>query len=130
MSILFGPASFKLVRGTTWTDDVVMTDEATGAAVNLSGIVGVTMRIRTSIGAATVLMELSVTGSTLVVVDAAAGKLGIRVGSAVTNTFPANNQRKAKYVYDAMIERTSGEYEAAVGGKITVLPSVTRALDP
>lgn len=135
MAILFAtetsagsPIAFKLVRGTEWEDDFQLTDQATGDPIDLTGVVRIVMRIRKTIGSAVVL-ELSTTDSTLVVTTALTGSVGIRVDTATTNTFPTNNHKRAKYVYDALIERTAGEYEPAIGGKVTVLPSVTRLAD-
>lgn len=125
MAIRFGKASFSFVRGTKWDDDVILTDQVTGLAINLTGITGMTMRIRKTISSA-ILLELSSANGRLVVVDAVAGRIGIRVLSAITLTLPENSFRKAKYVYDAIIQRTALEYEPAVGGKVTVLPQVTR----
>lgn len=132
MAILFGSASFRMVRGTRWDDDIVLTDEATGDAVDLTGVERVLMRIRASTNSTSVLLELSteLANGRLVILDAAAGRVGIRVNSQTTHdSFPANNNRKAKYVYDALIERTTDEYEPAVGGKVTVLPQISRPLD-
>ena len=126
MAILFGPASFTLVRGTRWDDDVTLTDKKTGLPVNLVGIVGITMRVRKTIDS-TIAAQLSMAAGTIVLVNPAAGVIGIRCNSAFTLTFPANGNRKAKYVYDAVIERTAGEYEPGISGKVTVVPTVTRA---
>lgn len=128
MSILFGRANFKFVRGTRWDDNVTLTEQSTGEPVDLTGITGMTMRLRETIDDEDVLMELTVAGGKLVIVDAAAGEMGIRVNSATTWAMPENNHEKARYVYDAVIERSSGEYEAAIGGTVTVLPQITRPL--
>lgn len=123
------PIAFKFVRGTRWDDDFQLTDQTTGDAIDLTGIAGLVMRVRSTIASTTVLLELSVDNGLLAVTDAATGSVGIRVPSATTQTFPANGFKKAKYVYDAVIERTAGEYEPAISGKVTVLPQVTRQLD-
>lgn len=136
MSILFAtqtaagePIVFKFVRGTPWSDDFQLVEQATSEPIDLTGIEGLLMRVRTRTGASTVVYELSTANDTLVVNDAATGMVGIRLNSAQTNTFPANGHRKGKYVYDVLIERTPGEFEPAIGGKITVLPQVSRPLD-
>lgn len=126
MAIRFAKANFSLVRGTKWEDDVILEDSVTGLAVNLTGITGMLMRIRKTISSA-ILLELSVSNGRLIVVDAVAGRIGFRVLSAITLTLPENSFKRAKYVYDAIIQRTALEYEPAVGGKVTVLPQVTRA---
>jgi hypothetical protein len=113
------------VRGTRWDDDFQLVDQVTGTPVNLAGITGLMVRVRKSPGSAK-LLELSVANSRLVVTNAATGMVGIRVGSETTLTFPENGHRKAKYLYDAVIERTAGEYEPAISGKIVVLPQITR----
>lgn len=126
MAIIFANASFRTVRGTRWDDDVQVVDKDTLAPVDLTGITGIVMRLRKTIGSP-ILMELSTVAGTLVIVDAALGKVGIRVDSLKSRTdFPENNHVKAKYLYDAIIERTPGEYEAAITGKVTVLPQITR----
>lgn len=136
MAILFAtetsaglPITFKFVRGTVWEDDFQLVDQTSGDPIDLTSVVRIVMRIRAAITSATVLLELSTTDGTLVITDALTGAVGIRVDTATTKTCPANGQRKAKYVYDAMIERTEGEYEPAIGGKAIVLPSVTRLAD-
>lgn len=125
MAIRFAKASFSLVRGTKWDDDVILKDSVTGLVISLVGIVSMTMRIRKTIGSA-ILLELSVANGRLVMVDALNGRIGIRVPSAITLTLPENNFKRAMYVYDALIERTAGEYEPAIGGKVKVIPQVTR----
>lgn len=125
MAILFGRAQFTVVRGTRWGDDVTITDRASGLPVSLVGVTGVMMRIRETIDSP-IILELSVANTRLVLVNAATGVLGVRVPSATMLTFPENDHQKARYVYDAVIERTAGEYEAAINGTVIVLPQVTR----
>ena len=138
MAILFAretsagaPLNFSFVRGARWDDDFQLVDQVTGDPIDLTGITRILMRVRTRINASTVLFELSneVGNGRLVITNAATGSVGIRVNSADSNTFPANGHRKAKYVYDAVIERTVGEYEPAIGGKVAVLPQTSRPLD-
>lgn len=126
MAIVFANANFRTVRGTRWDDDVTVIDKDTQMPVDLTGITGITMRVREWIDGP-ILMDLSTVAGTLVVLDALAGKLGIRVGSLKSRTdFPENDHVRARYVYDAVIERTPGEYEAAITGKVNVLPQITR----
>lgn len=125
MAIIFARASLRLVRGTEWRDDIQLVDKATGDPVNLAGITGMVMRIRRSINSP-ILLELAIADNRLVVVDAATGLMGIRVNSVTTRVLPENNNKRAKYVYDAVIERSLGAYEPAVGGRVTVLPQITR----
>lgn len=122
--MLFAPASFSFVRGTQWHDEVTLTDARSDAPVNLTGVTRIVMRIR-EFTDGPIVVELSTTAGTLVVLDAAGGVIGIRVGSTLSRSFPEADHRKAKYVYDAVIER-SGEFEPAIAGKITVLPQLTR----
>lgn len=137
MSFLFAsttsdgkPLTFALVRGMVWNDDFILVDQATGLPIDLTGIAGLMMRIRAAINAPGHLLELSLANNGLVIVDAAAGRVGIRVNSAATlAAFPANDHRKAKYVYDAVIERTAGEYEPAIRGKVRVDPQITRPFE-
>lgn len=126
MAILFGSARFTLVRGTRWTDDVVLTDSVTQGPIDLTGLVGAIMRVREAADDTAHLLELSVANGMLVIVDATGGTIGIRVPSAVTRTFPENSNESALYVYDVVLERSAGEYEAAVAGKINVRPQITR----
>lgn len=136
MAILFAtqtadgsPIAFKFVRGARWDDDFQLVDQATGDPIDLTGVTRILMRVRTRVNASSVLMELSTTNGRLVITNAATGSVGIRINSADSNSFPANGHRKAKYVYDAVIELTAGEYEPAIGGSVTVLPQTSRPLD-
>ncbi len=130
MSFTFAPASFKLVRGTGWKDRFTLVDKDSGDPVNLSGIVRIIMRVRAYINGP-VLAELSTIGSParITIVNALTGVVEINCNSAFTLTFPANENIKATYVYDSLIERTAGEYEPATGGKVIVLPQITRPLE-
>lgn len=132
MAIIFAPvASIRIVRGTRWEDNLQLVDEASQDPIGLVGIAGLLMRVRRTIGSP-ILLELSLAGSgldsagRLVLVDAVTGLVGFRVDSATTLTLPENSHRKAKYVYDAVIERTPGEYEAGAKGSLVVLPQITR----
>lgn len=126
MGIIFASLdTINIVRGTRWNDNVTLVDQATGEPVDLTGIEDMVMRLRRGINAP-INLEMSISNERLVLVDAAAGSIGLRVPSAVTLTLPELGNRKAKYLYDAVIERTPGEYEAAIKGKISVQPSVTR----
>lgn len=132
MAIVFAPVSgIRIVRGTTWRDDVQLVDADTQAPVNLIGVLGLLMRVRATISGP-ILLELSLASSglpsagRLEIVDPNEGLIGFRVDSATTLTLPENDHRRAKYRYDAVIERTAGEYEAAISGKLTVLPQYTR----
>lgn len=125
MAILFAPvAPIRLVRGTLWTDELQVLEQETGDPVNLAGIEGLLMRVRRSISAP-ILLELALEDG-LELVNATSGLLRFNVPSARTLTLPENGNRKAKYVYDAVIERTPNEYEAAIAGKLVVLPCITR----
>lgn len=127
MSILFGKQTFTLVRGASWTDDIILTNQETGVVVDLTGIVSLKMRVR-EFADSPILLELSTApgNERLVVVDAAAGRVGFRLTTADTLLLPENGHYRAVYLYDALIERTAGEWEPAVGGKIIVLPTITR----
>lgn len=126
MAIIFAPlAQIRIVRGTAWVDDVQMVDKASGNPIDLTGITGIVMRVRKGINTP-ILMELSTDEGNLVVLTPAEGRIGFRVNSAGTLALPENSNRKAIYIYDAVIERSAGEYEAAVVGKLAVIPSITR----
>lgn len=126
MAILFGRAQFTVVRGTRWEDDVTVTDRSTGDPVDLTGITGLLMRVREAIEDTDNVIELSLANSRLSVVAATTGIIGIRVDSTTMLDFPENDHQKARYVYDAIIERSADEYEAAIEGVVIVLPQVTR----
>lgn len=134
MSYTFAPSSLRIVRGTTWVENLQLTDD-TGAPVSLVGVVDIIMRIRERIDSATVLLELSIATSgsedRIAVTDAALGKIAILVDAVDTNTLPRNGDRKAKYVYDAIIDRGGAPQvlEPAFKGKLSVLPQVTRILN-
>lgn len=138
MAILFAtkttdgkPIGFKCVRATTWEDEFVVLDEATGNPVNLTGIDDLVMRIRTRVESPDVVMELSVSNQRLTVLDAPAGRVGLAVTTAQSLAeFPENYHRKRRYVTDALIVRPGPEYEPAIAGKVTVLPQITRAYQP
>ena len=126
MAIIFAPLKrITVVRGTAWADDVQLIDKATSQPVDLTGITGIVMRVRKAINTP-ILMELRTADSTVVVLTPATGRIGFRVNSAGTLALPENSNRKAIYIYDAVIERSAGEYEAAVVGKLAVIPSITR----
>jgi hypothetical protein len=126
MAILFAPVSLTLVRGTTWLQTIVMTDQETGDPVDLTDC-EITLRIREYIDSEDVIMELT-TADQLTISDAAGGEVELRVEAPDTLDFPTNNYLKAKYVYDAIIDRAGppAQREAGISGKVTVLPQVTR----
>lgn len=128
MSYTFAPASFKLVRGTGWKDRFTLLDKDSGLPVNLSGIVRLIMRVRSYINGP-IIAELTTTGNQLLLIDALNGVVEINCNTAFTLTFPANENMKTTYVYDSLIERTVNEYEPATGGKVVVLPQITRPLE-
>lgn len=134
MSYTFAPSSLRLVRGTTWVDHLQLVDDA-GAPVSLVGVADIIMRIREFVDSADVILELSMnaTGSEdrIAVEDAVLGKIAILVDAADTLLFPRNGDRKAKYVYDALIDRGGSPQviEPAYKGKLSVLPQVTRLLN-
>lgn len=126
MAVVFAPIpSIRIVRGTYWSDDVQLVDKASGDPINLTGILDLTARIRQSINGE-ILLSMELADTRLVLVNAAQGRIGFRCPSAVTLLLPENENRKAKYVYDVVIERTAGEYEPAITGKLTVTASITR----
>lgn len=126
MAIVFAQLDpITLIRGTAWSDDFTLVDKNSGDPIDLTAITGMTMRIRKSIDSA-ILAELSVANGQLVVLDAAAGECGFRMTSAQTLDLPANDNRRAKYIYDVVIQRSALEYEPAVTGKLTVNASITR----
>lgn len=130
MAIVFAPLKqIRIIRGTAWADDVQLVDQATGAPVDLTAITSLQMRIRKSISGPS-LLALDLVDGRLVVADAEEGRIGFRVNSAGTLSLPENRNRPAKYIFDVVIERSAGEYEPAVTGKLKVLPSITRPWEP
>lgn len=130
MGILFGRTNFIFVRGTDWNDVFILTDADTGAAIDLTGATDLLLRVRDDIASTTVRLERRLSDGGLTILDRAAGKVKVLCDSQTTHdSFPANDQVKAVYVYDALIERTAGRWEPATGGKVTVLPQVSRPLD-
>lgn len=128
MSYTFAPASFKFVHATVWKDQFTLIDKDSGEPVNLSGIERVIMRVRSYINGP-IIAELSTTDGTLVLTDAENGVVDINCNTAFTAAFPQNENMKASYIYDSLIERIPNEYEPATGGKVVVLPQVTRPLE-
>jgi len=120
--------TFKIVRGTRWQDSLALSDQQTGDPVDLTGVTDIIARVRKTMGSA-VLLELSVTNGRLSITDAVNGDVAIDVSSVDTNTLPANNNKRARYLIDMEIQRSADEFEAAISGKLVVLPSVTRKLD-
>ena len=126
MAIIFAPVTtISVVRGTLWADDVQLIDKTTGNPVDLTGITELTSRIRRTINGPT-LLELTLANTRLVIVNPATGLIGFRVSSADTLLLPQNGNRKAKYIYDAVIQRSALEYEAGAKGSLVVLPQITR----
>lgn len=121
------PITFRCVRGTRWQDTFQLVDQTSGVPIDLTGIADIHMRVRKTINSA-VLMDLQV-GVGLTITSAETGEVSIDLSSADTNVFPANNNKRARYVYDVVIERETDEYEPAISGKVVVLPQVTRLLD-
>ncbi|WP_202841980.1 hypothetical protein [Luteimonas saliphila] len=128
MGIVFAKVpTVRIVRGTRWQDQVQLTDENTGEPVDLAGIVSLVMCIREQVDSP-ILLQLEV-GSGLAIANPGLGLIDIDVSSADTLSFPENGHQRWKYSFDALIERTAGEYEAAFAGRVTVLPSITRTWD-
>lgn len=128
MAILFALAPLKMVRGTYWFHDTTIVDAVSGLPVDLSGIAGMLLRVRED-ATSPVLLELSLANTTLIIVNALNGIVGIRASSALTNTLPTNDHQLAAYSYDAVIERTPNEYEAALSGILLAHPQISRPLD-
>ena len=125
MAIVFAPVKpIRLVRGTRWQDQVQLVDKETGDPVDLTGITALILTIRQRIDGPAI-MELDLDGG-LAIANALLGLVDIDVSSDDTLQFPESSLRRAKYVYDAMIERAPGWREPAFAGKLTVLPSITR----
>lgn len=113
-----------------WEDDITIVDEVTGDPISLSGVDDLFLYVRDDYNT-DVLVRLSLTDGTLVLVDGGTGgKFGIRMSSAQTLDFPANDHEQARYVYDTVIERTAESYEPGVAGALTVDPVVARAWEP
>lgn len=126
MAIVFASVpAIRIIRGTTWSDDLQLVDKASGDPVNLTGITELHARIRASINGP-ILLPMSLADTRLVIVNAAQGRFGFRCPSEVTLLLPENANRKKTYIFDVVIERTVGEYEPAITSKLSVRPSITR----
>lgn len=121
------PITFRCVRGTRWQDTFQLVDQATSTPIDLTGIADIHMRVRKTINSA-VLLDLKIAAG-LTISGVETGEVSIDLSSAETNALPANNNKRARYVYDVVIERETDEYEPAISGKVVVLPQVTRLLD-
>lgn len=126
MAILFASTNLRMVRGNAWTDDIALVKAADSTPVDLTGIIALHMRVREDPAGAALLTLSTTDGTLLIGSPATAGTFGVRVDSATTRTLPANGHEVAVYVYDVVIERTAGEYEAATGGVLIVDPQITR----
>lgn len=126
MAILFATTNLRIVRGNAWSDDVALVKASDSTPVDLADIVALHMRVREE-PSGPALLTLSTTDNTLIIgAPATGGTFGVRVDSATTRTLPDNGHEVAVYVYDVVIERTAGEYEAATGGVLIVDPQITR----
>lgn len=126
MAIVFAPVStITIVRGTDWVDDVSLVNEADQTPVDLTGALGLWMRIRET-PADPVLLDLSLADGRIVLLDAANGSIGFRVMTADTLALPENDHERASYGFDLVIEREVGRYEAGVRGRINVDPQYAR----
>ena len=130
MSLQFARAALTMVRGLTWNDQVQLVNADTQVPVDLSGVVDATMRIRRRINSAAVLLELSTTDGRLTIEPGTDGLITIQVDADDTLDFPINSHRRARYVYDVVLDRggTPKVLDPATGGKVTVNPQVTRLL--
>ena len=120
------PIAFTIVRGTKWNTDNVQVLDSDDEPVDLTGITDLWMRVRAKTGDTDHLLELSKTNGKLVMVNASEGIFGIRCTTADTLSLPQNDNQKARYVFDVIIEREPDEYEAALSSLLFVLPQVTR----
>lgn len=128
MSLIFAPSVLRVVRGATWTDTLQIKDDA-NVPISLVDA-AVTLRIRTTASAATVLLELSTTNSRIVLTNAAQGIITLAVSAIDTLALPINGHKKTKYVYDAVVDRGGSPkvIEPGFKGKLTVYPQITRLL--
>lgn len=125
------PLNMRWVRGTDVNDTVMLSDENTGVAVDLTGITSLLMRVRTSKGASATTLELSTANGRLAVGDPEAGEILVAVSTADTAaSFPVQaGRRSKKYVYDLMIERSAGAWEAGIAGKLQIDDSTSHPAD-
>ena len=129
MGILFGTLRLQMVRGATWTDTIAITDSL-GVPVNLTGVTGITMRIRSTIDATTSLLELSIANGRIAIANAAGGIITLSVSASATLGLPVASHEIEQYVFDAVLDRGGSPQviEPAFSGYVTVYPQVTRLL--
>ncbi len=128
MSLGFASIPLSLVRGTDWSQAIVLVNEDDDTPIDLTDAADIVMRVRVDIAATAVLMELSVTNERLVITDAPDGALSVEVAAADTLELPLNRNERAVYVFDAVIVRNDGAIEPGFAGKLTVNPQITRYL--
>lgn len=130
-------AAMTVVRGATWEDEFVYTDDA-GAPINLTGYQA-RLQIRTAAGqygtttTDTLVMELrsdDLTDPKLIWSTAATGRLLIRVAAIDTAVLSPDNAKKVKLVYGLEVYLPAGvdpEYVIPlVQGSLTVLGEIVR----
>ena len=130
MSLSFATSQLRIVRGLTWADELQLINAVTKVPINLTGVVGATMRIRLRRNMATALLELSTTNGRLTIEPGTAGLISLDVSATDTLNLPRNSDKKARYVYDVVLDRggVPQVLEPATSGKVTVNPQVTRLL--
>lgn len=130
MALLFGPTTFRIVRGLTWAEQLILRDSA-DLPMNLTGATFI-MRVRESLDATTTVLELSSTNGRLSSPTPIAGEIQILVSADDTLLFPENGHERATYVYDLVILRAGPPQvrEPVVAGRVIVLPQVTRPWVP
>ncbi|MCX7041113.1 MAG: hypothetical protein NT117_00170 [Gammaproteobacteria bacterium] len=130
MSLSFATSQLRMIRGLTWADQVQLVNKTTLVPIDLTGVVGATMRIRLRRNTATALLELSTTNGRLTIEPGTDGLITVDVSAEDTLELPINNHKKARYVYDVVLDRGGDPQvlEPATGGKVTVNPQTTRLL--
>jgi hypothetical protein len=119
---------FTVIRGCRWQDRVLVTDQATGEPVDLTGVLDIVMALRKKIGGP-IVDTLSMSNARITLADPAGGEFDIDVSSVDTQALPANNFKRTRYFTDALIQRSANEWEPAIAGKVRVDSSITRPLD-
>ena len=102
-------------RGADYAIDIVVKDEVTTAAVNISGY-GITSQVRKSYYSSNSTANLICT-----VTDASNGTFRLSMNSANTS-----NINPGRYVYDIITTDTSNSKTRIIEGMANILPSVTR----
>jgi hypothetical protein len=110
-----GYAELSLDQGTTYSTSITITDDDTGAAVNIAGYT-ISSQIRKSYYSANATANFTCT-----IANTAAGNVVLSMNSSTTA-----NISPGRYVYDVLTISPANVYSRIIEGIITITPRVTR----